>query len=1527
MKRLALSATVVVVMAGSVAPAIAENATWVNATNVSVSGASLLKTGAASAWDAGAASKQVIRDGYGYVDFIATETNTSRACGLSVGDPGQTLTEIDYAVFLQPSGVVSFYQSGSQYGGGFSYVGGDHFRVEAYHGQIRYLKNGVVLLTSNLPPAYPLRVDAALYTPGATLTDVKVGNVVWTTSSGVSPANGSLVKSGTTGWNAGAYSSNFLTRPDGFVEFTAGQTTTSRIAGLGSHNPAQIPQALADIEYGIHLRADGLVTVREGGVSQGDFGGYVGNDRFRVEIRGNTLRYLKNGGEFYSHSVTPTYPLRLEAAFETTGAELQDLALEELVWSNEVGVTISGSSLVKTASSGWNASAASSRTFASGDAWLEFTALEVNSRRAAGLNSGTPAATLTDIDFAIELTDTGTVRVLESGVVRWDSGTYAHGDRLRVEVREGQVKYLQNGTALYTSTVSPSYPLRMDAVLHTTGATLVDAAEGDWVLVGAVGLEQRGSVLRKQTGTAAYDAGAVSTRAFNTGFVEVTASDGYLTRAFGLSHGDLGTSLSDIDYAVVLTNSGFAPVLQVVEKGIVVLTLNSGHVPGDRFRVEVTPGLQVKYYKNGGSPFYTSVTAPVLPLRADTSFWSIGSSLLGVVVSGSAVTDQLEEPVFSPVAGAYSSAQAVAISAYSGASIHYTTDGSTPTDLSPVYSSPVAVGVSLTLKAMARKSGLTDSPVASGVYTLQVVQPQIAPASGPYTTPQTVTVTCSTAGATIHYTSGVNPADPTESDPVVVSGGTLPIDISQTLKVKAWKTDWTPSTVASAVYTLQVATPVLNPGNGSYSGAQSVTVTTASPGATLHYSLTGAEPTTLDPTVASGGTVLVSASTTLKVKGVRSGWTTSDTAGASYMISNGTVAAPTMNPPTGAYPAPQTVHITTTTPSAVIRYTIDGTEPGFRSAIYSAALVIDASTTLKAKAFKADWTPSASTTAAYGINTGGVSAPTFTPGSGTYPTHQSVTISVSTPGASIYYTTDGKEPGETDFLIPPGGPVQIEVPRSMRLRARAYKTGLAPSVVRTVDYRLEGATEAGTDHSMALKADGTIWAWGSSSFGKLGNGTTSDQFLPVQVAQPLGGLTDPVAIAAGFHHSLAIGKDGRAWGWGRATANGSNADSWVPTLVSGTDNSAFVQVVAGWFFSAGLKSDGTVWIWGMFNGFHVFGPAPERVDWLSGVSQLAAKGDHVLALKTDGTASGTVWAWGLNSNGQLGDGTTAHRLVPVRVTGLSDVVSLGAGRSHSLATTTSGSVYAWGTDNFGQLGDGTIAQPPFVTAPIVVAGVTGLGVAGFNHSLMVAPEDRVLGWGANFYGQIGNGLEDGGRAWPDLVATSGLSAVAAAELHSIARGRNGTVWTWGHNANGRLGVGSGVVKSPLPLLVNLSLVDNSWLSGDADGDGLSNDAEIGLGTDPVNADTNGDGLLDGAAVASGMSATDLDMDDDGLSNASERQNGTDPFLADTDGDGVSDALDAFPLDPTRTTAPPPIPGDVTAPIITLIEPKNAVPVP
>jgi hypothetical protein len=187
-----------------------------------------------------------------------------------------------------------------------------------------------------------------------------------------------------------------------------------------------------------------------------------------------------------------------------------------------------------------------------------------------------------------------------------------------------------------------------------------------------------------------------------------------------------------------------------------------------------------------------------------------------------------------------------------------------------------------------------------------------------------------------------------------------------------------------------------------------------------------------------------------------------------------------------------------------------------------------------------------------------------------------------------------------------------------------------------------------------------------------------------------------------------------------------------------------------------------------------------------------------------------------------------------------------------------------------------------------------------------------------------------GPPLPQRLPALGVKVLMAfgGHSHSVAASLDGSVWSWGDNTLGQWGVGNTTTSDTLPVPVpSFSLVDASWLFADTDGDLLPNWKELQLGTDPVNADTNGDGLRDGVAVGAGVSATSLDTDGDGVPNTVEIANGTDPLRADTDGDGVDDLHDCFPLDRTRSACGSVDPNDHTPPVITLQLPTNAVPLP
>jgi alpha-tubulin suppressor-like RCC1 family protein len=338
------------------------------------------------------------------------------------------------------------------------------------------------------------------------------------------------------------------------------------------------------------------------------------------------------------------------------------------------------------------------------------------------------------------------------------------------------------------------------------------------------------------------------------------------------------------------------------------------------------------------------------------------------------------------------------------------------------------------------------------------------------------------------------------------------------------------------------------------------------------------------------------------------------------------------------------------------------------------------------------------------------------------------------------------------------------------------------------------ATRSYTLHVLPSHCSGgacTISVWGDNAVGELGNGTTTGSPTPLEVAN-LSGVT---AIAAGTQHSLALRTDGTVWEWGANFFNEPEDPtlfSKTPVQVSGLSD--VTAIAGGGLHSLALRADGTVWAWG-FNDFGQLGngtttssSTPVQVNGLAGVTAIAAGDLHSLALRTDGT----VWAWGYNYAGQLGNGTTTHSSVPVQVSGLSDVTAIAAGSAqgdHSLALRTDGTVWAWGYNYAGQLGNGTTTNSP---TPVQVSGLSDVTAiaAGFNHSLALRTDGTVRAWGNNFAGQLGNGTTTNSPTPVQANGLAGVTAIAGGGLFSLAVLTDGTVRAWGDNSQGALGDGT-----------------------------------------------------------------------------------------------------------------------------------------
>jgi alpha-tubulin suppressor-like RCC1 family protein len=324
--------------------------------------------------------------------------------------------------------------------------------------------------------------------------------------------------------------------------------------------------------------------------------------------------------------------------------------------------------------------------------------------------------------------------------------------------------------------------------------------------------------------------------------------------------------------------------------------------------------------------------------------------------------------------------------------------------------------------------------------------------------------------------------------------------------------------------------------------------------------------------------------------------------------------------------------------------------------------------------------------------------------------------------------------------------------------------------------------------SVALGSDGNAYAWGSNATGELGDGTTKNSSVPVQVHAPTGVTFSQVE--AGRAHSVALDSDGNAYSWGDNTygqlGNGTKTNSPVPVSVHAPDGVTFTQLAAGDSDTAAIASDGNAYSWGrnydgdLGNGSASDSSVPTKVQAPEGVSftQISAGIYTTVALDSDGHA----YAWGQNDDGELGNGTISGSFVPVRVHLPAGVTftQVEAGHYYFVAVGSDGNTYAWGANSSGQLGDGTTTT---ATVPILMqtpAGVkfTQMG-AGGAFTLAVGSDGNTYAWGLNAHGQLGDGTKTSSLA-PVLVKPAPSVSVASVTFGGMAgviTGQNGTVVT------------------------------------------------------------------------------------------------------------------------------------------------------
>jgi PKD repeat protein len=390
--------------------------TWLGAVGVTASPGNLQKT-AADGWNAGAVSAKGIAAGNGFVETTIAETNTYRLIGLSQGNTDQGYQDVDFAIYPAANGQLYIFEKGVNRGPMGSYAPGDRLRVSVDGAVVRYIQNGRVLGTSVQAPAYPLLVDTSLYSVGATLGGVR---------------------------GAGFINAPPTASAGGSYEWSTGSPLSFRGTGTDT---------------------DGTITSYQWNFGDGT-----------TSTQASPSKTYAGAGT-YTASLTVTDN---DGATATSSASvvIVDYPTVPVTWTNMVGVDLNYSGIYKSSiTEGWNAGAVSTQTAASGNVFVQASIWETD-YRLIGLGQTDTDQGYADVDAAIYPAGDGRLYVFENGVNRGSPDTYEYGDRVRVSVRAGVVRYIKNGRILFSSGTVPPYPLRVDTSLYSPNSGFTDVIFG-----------------------------------------------------------------------------------------------------------------------------------------------------------------------------------------------------------------------------------------------------------------------------------------------------------------------------------------------------------------------------------------------------------------------------------------------------------------------------------------------------------------------------------------------------------------------------------------------------------------------------------------------------------------------------------------------------------------------------------------------------------------------------------------------------------------------------------------------------------------------------------------------------------------------------------------------------------------------------------------------------------------------------------------------------------------------------------------
>ena len=362
--------------------------------------------------------------------------------------------------------------------------------------------------------------------------------------------------------------------------------------------------------------------------------------------------------------------------------------------------------------------------------------------------------------------------------------------------------------------------------------------------------------------------------------------------------------------------------------------------------------------------------------------------------------------------------------------------------------------------------------------------------------------------------------------------------------------------------------------------------------------------------------------------------------------------------------------------------------------------------------------------------------------------------------------------------------------RAVGMRVTSIFT--SPMLVPQVNIK-QGAIAVGNGHTLVVKDDDSLVTWGLNTYGQLGNGTATLNYLQPVKRDSSASWVD---VASRYTHTLAVQEDGTLWEWGTYTA-GASGDSFAPRVLHktptqvGTSND-WISVSKGDGFSAALQRDGSVWTWGqnhvgqLGNGSLTSGFVPVRMEVVGVWTAVTCGKDHAIGLQRDGS----LWAWGSNQYGQLGDGShLMGRSSPVQIGQGAEWKTAAAGYRHTLALRRDGTLWAWGSNNAGQLGTGT---PNESRVPVQVGNANhwALIYAGDSTSAAIDASGRLWMWGAGLPTTEVNGPAVSSSVPVQVGTDHSWLSVGFGEGFAMAVRADGTLWSWGRNWFGALGDGT-----------------------------------------------------------------------------------------------------------------------------------------